>query len=173
LRGKSASWPSLEVNSRALTGEAVEPNADKVLRPGFFAAAELIIPGQKERFVIPESALVRKGDVNRVYVVRDGTVTEKVLDVDEVRDSRAYVKSGLVATTRSSTNRTRSQDTRRRPMAQVAEIWCGVPFSLRPGACFVILGVSLFRLGEESFSQGRHPGPQCRSRSTGRRLLKK
>jgi len=89
--------PSLEVNSRSLTVEAVVPNADKVLRPGFFASAELIIPGQKERFVIPESALVRKGDVNRVYVVRDGTVTEKVLDVDEVRDSRAYVKSGLVA----------------------------------------------------------------------------
>lgn len=89
--------PSLEVNSRSLTVEAVVPNPDKVLRPGFFASAELIIPGHKERFVIPESAIIKKDDVNKVFIVRDGVVTEKVVELDTVRDGRAYVKSGLEA----------------------------------------------------------------------------
>lgn len=89
--------PSMESLSRSLTVEAIVSNPDKRLRPGLFASAELTLPGKEDRFVIPAGAVVQANDVTRVYTVRDGKVVEKVVAVEERKDGRAYIKSGLSA----------------------------------------------------------------------------
>ncbi|MBX7258365.1 MAG: efflux RND transporter periplasmic adaptor subunit [Candidatus Hydrogenedentes bacterium] len=89
--------PSLESHTRSLTVEAIVANTDGALRPGFFANADLILPGQTERLTIPASAVVRSGDVSRVYVVDKGTAVERVIDVESTQGDRVVVKSGISA----------------------------------------------------------------------------
>ncbi len=89
--------PSMESSSRSLTVEAIVANPGQELRPGLFASAELVLPGKEDRFVIPASAVVTSDEVTRVYTLRDGKVVEKVVAVEEQKDGRAYIKSGLAA----------------------------------------------------------------------------
>jgi len=89
--------PSLESNSRSLSVEALVANPDKVLRPGFFASAELVLPGTTERLVLPASAIIRTGDVAKVYVIREGKPVETIVEVAETQGDRVYVKSGITA----------------------------------------------------------------------------
>jgi RND family efflux transporter MFP subunit len=91
--------PSLETNSRSLSIEAMVANTDKVLRPGFFASAELALPGTTDRLLLPASAVVKVGEVYKVYVLRDGKAIEKVVDVAETQGEgdRVIVKSGITA----------------------------------------------------------------------------
>ena len=87
--------PSLESNSRALTIEAIVANPDKILRPGFFASAELVLPVKQELLTIPASAVLKKGEVSIVNVQRENKVVTLVVAVDEIREARAYIRSGL------------------------------------------------------------------------------
>ena len=87
--------PSLESNSRAFTIEAVVANPDKVLRPGFFASAELVLPAKRELLAIPASAVQKKGEASIVNVLRNRNVITLVVAADEIRDARAYVRTGL------------------------------------------------------------------------------
>ncbi len=89
--------PSLESRSRSLSVEAVVPNADGVLRPGFFAAAELVLPGTTERLMLPASAVMRTGHVSKVLVMRDGKAVEKVVEVGSTQGDRIHVISGIAA----------------------------------------------------------------------------
>lgn len=89
--------PSLERNSRSLTVEALVANADRTLHPGQFATAELVLPDKKEVFAIPIGAVVKTGDIAKVYTVRDGQVIEKVVAVGETQGDRILVTAGLLA----------------------------------------------------------------------------
>ena len=89
--------PSLESHSRSLSVEAVVANPEGELRPGFFAAAELVLPGTTERLMLPTSAVMQSGDISRVYVVSEGVTVERVVEVEESRGDSIYIKSGLTA----------------------------------------------------------------------------
>lgn len=89
--------PSLEMGSRSLTIEALVPNPDKALRPGFFVSAELTLPEKRECVAIPASAIVKSGEVSTVYVLQDHQAIPRIVAVDETREDRAYIKSGLAA----------------------------------------------------------------------------
>ncbi len=89
--------PSLESHSRSLSVEAVVANPEGELRPGFFAAAELALPGTTERLMLPTSAVMQSGEVSRVYVVSEGVAVEKVVEVGETQGDSTYIKSGLTA----------------------------------------------------------------------------
>lgn len=89
--------PSLESHTRSLTVEAVVPNADGALRPGFFASADLALPGVSQRLTLPASAVVRTGDSYRVFVLDQGTPVERVVEVAGTRHGRVSIKSGLEA----------------------------------------------------------------------------
>ena len=86
-----------ESASRSLTVEALAPNPDRVLRPGFFATAELILDEKKTEFAIPASAIVKMDDVSKVYVLRNGKAVEQVVEVGEAKSGRVFVTSGLTA----------------------------------------------------------------------------
>jgi RND family efflux transporter MFP subunit len=65
--------PSVENMTRSMSVEALVPNPDHVLRPGFFVTAELVLPEKQTEYYVPESAVVREIDVAKVFAVRDGT----------------------------------------------------------------------------------------------------
>lgn len=87
--------PGIQASSRSLTVEAMVPNPEGVLRPGLFATAELVLPETTTKLVVPESAVVRKGDVATVFVVKDGLAREQVAYTGTVEEGRVEVVSGL------------------------------------------------------------------------------
>jgi RND family efflux transporter MFP subunit len=87
--------PSLESNSRSLMVEAVVPNPDRTLRPGFFVTAKLTLPEKAKRILVPVAAVAKVGEVAKVYVVRDGKAKEQIVSLGETDHERVYVASGL------------------------------------------------------------------------------
>lgn len=87
--------PSIENNSRALTVEALVPNPDKQLLPGFFATAELATAEKRTRLFVPQDAIIRQGDAAKVFAIRDGIAKETVIATGETADAKTEVVSGL------------------------------------------------------------------------------
>ena len=68
--------PHLDINGRALNIRARLDNPDLVLRPGLFA--RIRVKGQVKRnvLVIPEAAIVPRGDDKIVYLIKNGQAVE-------------------------------------------------------------------------------------------------
>ena len=66
--------------TRDVVAEAVVPNADRRLLPGMFADGELITGTQKLPMV-PTEALFERQEKKRVYIVDDGHLRERVIQV--------------------------------------------------------------------------------------------
>jgi len=80
--------------TRDLVIEAVVPNDDKLLRPGMFADAALST-GSEKLPSVPKSAVFERQDKQRVYVVADGRLQERVLQVGPEVDGRLTAHSGV------------------------------------------------------------------------------
>ena len=89
--------PALESGTRSLTVEALAPNPEKLLRPGYFVSAEVTLPGKRDCVIVPASAVVKTGEASIVYVLQDKQAVAKIVALDEIRDGRAYIKSGVTA----------------------------------------------------------------------------
>ncbi len=87
--------PSVESNSRSMTVEAMVPNTDHVLRPGTFASAEVALPEKSKRLMVPVSAVVKDGDISRIFVVKDGVAHELVVSTGDARDGKIEIAGGL------------------------------------------------------------------------------
>ena len=87
--------PSVESNSRAMTVEALVPNPDRVLRPGTFATAEVTLPEKSRRLLVPAAAVIRDGDISKLFVVQDGKARELVVMPGETRDGKTEILGGL------------------------------------------------------------------------------
>ena len=87
--------PSVESNSRSMTVEAMVPNPDHVLRPGTFASAEVALPEKSKRLLVPAAAVVKDGDISKIFVVRDGVAHEQVVSTGDVREDRVEITGGL------------------------------------------------------------------------------
>jgi RND family efflux transporter MFP subunit len=87
--------PTLDPQSRAQTVEAEVPNPKFELKPGFFATARLLMSADEPSLFVPTTAVVRDGDVARVYVVRDGVAHEQIVSVDDELSGTIRVASGL------------------------------------------------------------------------------
>ena len=75
--------------------EAVAPNPDGALRPGLFATAELELPKQQPSVLAPLGAVLRTGEVGRVFVVRDGVAREQVVALGDADGRKVEIRSGL------------------------------------------------------------------------------
>lgn len=66
--------------SRTLPVEAEVPNLDGKLRPGLFARARIVVPGQASNAIlVPEAAIGTTGTTNRVFVRNGNKVIEKLV----------------------------------------------------------------------------------------------
>lgn len=104
--------PALRSDQRALTVEAVVPNADGTLKPGMFATAELQLPARQPSLVVPSEAVQAAEGISRLFVIREGKAEERIVTTGLVSEGVTEVLSGL---------------------SEGEEVACGGPAGLRDG----------------------------------------
>lgn len=87
--------PNLNQQARTLTVEAEVPNGDGMLKPGQFATVRITQAKPENAVMIPASAVKAEGDVNKVYVVKDGAARERLVQLGLLEGEMVQVKQGL------------------------------------------------------------------------------
>ncbi len=87
--------PHIDVNGRALSIRARLENPDLALRPGLFA--RISVKGQVKRnvLVIPEAAVVPRGQDKIVYMIRNGQAVEAKVTLGNRSNGMVEVTEGL------------------------------------------------------------------------------
>jgi membrane fusion protein (multidrug efflux system) len=86
--------PAVRSTTRDLRVDAVVPNANRRLSPGMSATVSLQLP-EAESLAVPESAVVDRGAGARVFVVRDGRLEERPVQLGPKKDGAVGVLDGL------------------------------------------------------------------------------
>lgn len=87
--------PNVTAASRTLTVEAQVENGEGLLKPGQFATVRISQPSGAPAVLIPARAVRTEQDVSRVFVVRDGRVEERVVQLGQVEGELVEVKNGI------------------------------------------------------------------------------
>jgi RND family efflux transporter MFP subunit len=87
--------PALRSDQRALTVEAVAPNADGRLKPGLFATALVRQPDAAPALLVPAGAVETLAGTSRVYVVKDRVVDERIVTLGEKVGAQVEITSGI------------------------------------------------------------------------------
>jgi RND family efflux transporter MFP subunit len=95
--------PALQADQRALTVEAIVPNADGVLKPGLFATARIEQPGRTAGVLVPAVSVTTIAGTSRVYVVAGDHVDERIVTTGERVGDLVEVTKGLKAGERVAT----------------------------------------------------------------------
>jgi membrane fusion protein, multidrug efflux system len=86
--------PSLRSDQRALTVEAIAPNGDARLKPGFFATALVRQPDAAPALLVPVAAVETVAGTSRVYAVKDNRIEERIVTLGEKLDGQVEITSG-------------------------------------------------------------------------------
>jgi membrane fusion protein (multidrug efflux system) len=82
--------------TRTITVRAELPNPDKLLVPGMLMTVT-ISSAERESLLIPELALVRKGDVTQVYIINDNNIiVSRDVTIGSRKNGLVEITSGLV-----------------------------------------------------------------------------
>lgn len=87
---------SVRESARDLIIEAEVANEDQQLKPGMFAEGRLLLPEEKV-LTVPLTAVKTEGPTRRVFVVKDGQVVERLVEVGESRGDRVEIRQGVEA----------------------------------------------------------------------------
>lgn len=87
--------PSLNATARTLTVEADVANPNGLLKPGQFATVRITQSKPENAVMIPASAVKAEGDINKVYVVKDGAVREHLVQVGLLENDMIQIKTGI------------------------------------------------------------------------------
>ncbi len=87
--------PAVEITNRSIGLRAELPNPDDKLRPGLFAKVTLILDTIGDAILIPEQAVMPRGEQRFVYVIEDGKAAIRPVTLGTRRDGRVHVLSGL------------------------------------------------------------------------------
>lgn len=87
--------PSLRPDQRALTVEAIAPNADGRLKPGLFATASIQQPQSAPALLVPSIAVETTAGTSRVYVVKGDKVEERIVTLGETVGRQVEITSGV------------------------------------------------------------------------------
>jgi membrane fusion protein (multidrug efflux system) len=87
--------PALRSDQRALTVEAIAPNADSRLKPGFFATALVRQPDAAPGLLVPATAVETVAGTSRVYIVKDNRIEERIVTLGETLDAKVEITSGV------------------------------------------------------------------------------
>lgn len=88
---------SVAVDSRSFPFEAEIDNPDGAVKPGSFARASILTTGKTKGISIPEVAVVQFAGNPRVFVVADGRVHERMVELGTKAGGRILVTKGLAA----------------------------------------------------------------------------
>ena len=87
--------PSLNTAARTLTVEAEVPNSDGMLHPGQFATVRITQSQPENAVMVPVSAIKAEGDINKLYIIKDGVAHEQIVQVGLLEDNMIQVKNGV------------------------------------------------------------------------------
>jgi RND family efflux transporter MFP subunit len=87
--------PSLRSDQRALTVEAIASNGDGRLKPGLFATALVRQPDAAPALLVPAGAVETVAGTNRVYIVKDNVVDERIVTIGEKIEGQVEITSGV------------------------------------------------------------------------------
>jgi RND family efflux transporter MFP subunit len=87
--------PSLNTTARTLTVEAEVPNSDGALRPGQFATVRITQSKPENAVMIPASAVRAEGDINKIYVIKDGIAHEQIVQTGLLEGDLIQIKAGI------------------------------------------------------------------------------
>jgi membrane fusion protein, multidrug efflux system len=89
--------PSVAAETRALMIEAIVPNAESRLKPGFFATAQIEQATMAPGVVVPVTAVRTVSGTARVFVVNGDRVEERIVTAGQAIGERVEITSGLKA----------------------------------------------------------------------------
>jgi multidrug efflux pump subunit AcrA (membrane-fusion protein) len=87
--------PNIVATSRTLTVEAEVENGQGLLKPGQFATVRISQSKGDAAVLIPLRAVRTEQDVSRVFVIRDGRVQERVVQLGQVEGELVEVRTGI------------------------------------------------------------------------------
>jgi len=89
--------PLIEPGGRSVSVRATLPNPQRHLRPGLFARVRLIVDERLLALVVPEEAVIPRGDRRYVYRIVDGTAVLSEVKLGLRQTGRVEVVGGLEA----------------------------------------------------------------------------
>jgi membrane fusion protein (multidrug efflux system) len=87
--------PSLDLETRSVRVKAQVSNSNDRLRPGFFCNVQLVISTHEQAVVIPEEAIIPRGDHFFVYAVEGGKAKKKQVVLGQRMPGRVEIVEGL------------------------------------------------------------------------------
>jgi len=89
--------PQIDVNGRSVLLRAKVEQQDGPLRPGMFARVTLVLAERPQALMIPEEALIPKGDQQTVFKVVDGKVVAAAVTTGLRTKGQVEIVQGLAA----------------------------------------------------------------------------
>jgi membrane fusion protein (multidrug efflux system) len=87
--------PSVDQQSRTLKLEALVNNTESLLKPGFFARVTIQTDRTDKALVIPTESLVSVSGVEKVFVVENGKIAERVVRSGSRLNSKIEIVEGV------------------------------------------------------------------------------
>lgn len=89
--------PNVSAESRTLTVEAEVENGANLLKPGQFATVRILLPETTPAVLVPARAVRTEGSTSRVYVVRDGVASERLVQLGQQDGDLVEIKGNVAA----------------------------------------------------------------------------
>lgn len=89
--------PSVNPTSRTMIVEAEIDNADALLKPGQFATVRVTQAKPAPAVMVPASAVRTDGTSSRIYVVKDGVISERLVQLGLLENELIEIKKGVEA----------------------------------------------------------------------------
>ena len=87
--------PSLDPTMRTFTVEAIVDNADRRLKPGFFAKGVILTKNDEGVMAVPDSAISTLAGVSSVYIVKDNKITQQGVTLGVRQGDKWEIVEGL------------------------------------------------------------------------------
>ena len=87
--------PSLNSTSRTLIVEAEIENIGGLLKPGQFATVRITQSKPELAVMVPTSAVRTEGEINKIFVVKDGVANERLVKLGFLENDMIEVKQGI------------------------------------------------------------------------------
>ncbi|MBI3397859.1 MAG: efflux RND transporter periplasmic adaptor subunit [Deltaproteobacteria bacterium] len=87
--------PSIDVQTRALSIEAKVSNVNNILKSGFFARAAVMLAKEDNIPFVPEAAVYSFAGINKVYVIENGAVRERLVKIGSRETGMMEIVEGL------------------------------------------------------------------------------